>query len=98
MVVDSLPRESDDSGRSHFRNRFATIAEMQFQNSCDLGNRLWIPRCTVIGWDDQFGLGGVQMRAPICDHPVTALRGVSFSAVANDGVIRNAPCDRYFVY
>ena len=59
---------------------------MFFKNSGNFGDALGILVCAVIRWHNAFRFGSVEMRTPIGNDSVAAVRCVSTSPITDDRV------------
>ena len=59
---------------------------MELKDPFDLGNRLRLGRQGVAVGDDELALNFLKVGRPVGDDAVGALRAITFSAVADDGV------------
>src|SRR5215831_13021595 len=66
---------------------------MFLKNSGNFGDALGILLCAVTRWHNAFRFGSVEMRTPIGNDSVAAVRCVSTSPITDDRVIRNAFCN-----
>ncbi len=60
-----------------------------FEDAFDFGDRQGIALSAVIGRNDgQLRFGAVEVRAPVGNDAIAAVRRVTFAAIADDRVIR----------
>jgi hypothetical protein len=62
----------------------AVRSKMQTQNSVKLGNGLPQVLGTVWARNNKLGFRSIEMRAPIRNYPIGAVRRIAFAAVTDD--------------
>jgi hypothetical protein len=62
---------------------------MQTQNPVKFGDGFRQFACSVRPGNNYFGLRAIEVRAPVRDNPISAVRAMVLPAIADDRVIRN---------